>query len=75
MDENQLLLSSADDGDAYLLFTANELKEKRIFFANFSLENFTDSQCKTMLRFYKDDFTILKQSLRFQIRLCAEIVV
>ena len=51
MDENLLLLSSADDGDDYLLFTANELKEKRIFLTNFSLENFTDSQCKTVFRF------------------------
>jgi len=48
-----LLLSSVDGGDDYLLFTANELKEKRIFLVSFSLENFTDSQCKTMLRFYK----------------------
>ena len=64
MDENLLLLSSADDGDAYLLFTANELKEKRIFLANFSLENFTDSQCKTVFRFYKADLEILKQRLR-----------
>ena len=51
MDDNLLLLSSAEDGDDYLLFTANKLKEKRIFLANFSLENLTDSQCKTMLRF------------------------
>jgi hypothetical protein len=58
MDENLLLLSSADDGDDYLLFTANELKEKRIFLANFSLENFTDSQCKTVFRFTKDNTNI-----------------
>ena len=55
MDGNLLLLSSADDGNAYLLFTANELKEKRIFLANFSLEKFTDSQCKTVFRFTKDN--------------------
>jgi hypothetical protein len=48
MDDNLLLLSSAEDGDDYSLFTANKLKEKRIFLANFSLENLTDSQCKTM---------------------------
>ena len=58
MDENLLLLSSADDGDDYLLFTANELKEKRIFLANFSLEHFTDSQCKTVFRFTKDNTNI-----------------
>jgi len=59
-----LLLSSTDDGDDYLLFTANALKEKQISFANFSLENFTDSQCKTTLRFYKDDLTILKHTVK-----------
>ena len=53
MDENLLLLTSVDGVDDYLLLTANELKEKRIFLATFNLENFTDSQCKTMLRFYK----------------------
>jgi hypothetical protein len=64
MDEHLLLLSSADDGDDYLLFTANELKEKRIFLANFSLENFTDSQCKTVFKFFKEGLAILKQRLR-----------
>jgi hypothetical protein len=63
IDDNLLLLSSANDGDDYLLFTANKLKEKRIFLANFSLENLTDSQCKTMLKFYKE-LTILKQRMR-----------
>jgi hypothetical protein len=38
------------------------LKEKRIFLANISLENFTDSQCKTVFRFYKEDLAKLKQS-------------
>jgi len=33
-----LLLSSTDDGDDYLLFTANALKEKQISFANFSVK-------------------------------------
>ena len=64
MDENLLLLSSTDDGDDYLLFTANELKEKRIFLANFSLESFIDSQCKTVFRFCKEYLAILKQRLR-----------
>ena len=63
MDDNLLLLSSVDDGDDYLLFTANKLKEKLIFLANFSLENLADSQCKTMLRFYKE-LAILKQRMR-----------
>ena len=38
------------------------MKEKRIFLANISLENFTDSQCKTVFRFYKEDLAKLKQS-------------
>ena len=39
MDENLLLLSSTDGGDDYLLFTANELKEKQIFFANINISS------------------------------------
>jgi hypothetical protein len=37
MDENLMLVSSTDGGDHYLLFTANELKEKQIFFANINI--------------------------------------
>ena len=37
MDENLMLLFSTDGGDEYLLFTANELKEKQIFFANINI--------------------------------------
>ena len=54
MDANLLLMSSSDGGNDYLLFTANKLKEKRIFIANFSLEYFTDSQCKTMFTRLQD---------------------
>ena len=38
------------------------MKEKRNFLASFNLENFTDSQCKTVFRFYKKDLAKLKQS-------------
>jgi hypothetical protein len=37
IDEHLMLLSSTDGGDEYLLFTANELKEKQIFFANINI--------------------------------------
>jgi hypothetical protein len=39
MDENLLLVSSTDGGDYYLLFTANELKEKLIVFANINISS------------------------------------
>jgi hypothetical protein len=39
MDENLLLQSLTDGGDDYLLFTANELKEKQLFFANINISS------------------------------------
>jgi hypothetical protein len=39
MDENLLLVSSTDGGDHYLLFTANELNEKLIFFPNINISS------------------------------------
>ena len=42
-------------------------KKNGFSFGNFSLENCTDSQCKTMPRFYKDVLTILKHTCRLRI--------
>jgi hypothetical protein len=49
------------------------LKKTRIFLANFSLQDFTDSQCKTVFRFYKEDLEILKQRLRIPDKIVCRI--